>query len=90
MEGPSFQHQLRLVLQLVEALQHLHQRGITHRDVKPHNILVFNGGRTVKLADFGVSTSIAEAKHAFRSIPLSSSCNVLDSNSSWLVMMGHD
>ncbi|CAI2374314.1 unnamed protein product [Moneuplotes crassus] len=38
--------------QLVEALDHLHQKGISHRDIKPENILL-NKNFDLKLTDFG-------------------------------------
>jgi serine/threonine protein kinase len=40
--------------QLGRALQHTHQRGVVHRDVKPANILLDDQGRP-KLADFGIA-----------------------------------
>jgi CHASE2 domain-containing sensor protein len=43
---------VRIGLALTEALEFLHQRGLTHRDIKPQNI-IFVGGRP-KLADFGL------------------------------------
>ena len=43
-----------LIAQVAEALNHAHQSGIIHRDVKPSNILVRKDGTTV-LTDFGLA-----------------------------------
>jgi serine/threonine protein kinase len=45
---------LGLVMQICEALQFAHDRGVVHRDIKPGNILVDRSGR-VKIADFGLA-----------------------------------
>ncbi|MBI5670576.1 MAG: protein kinase [Chloroflexi bacterium] len=45
--------QVRLLVQMLQALAYLHRRGITHRDLKPSNVLVVGG--QVKVLDFGLS-----------------------------------
>src|SRR3954468_5036286 len=50
---------LRIGLALCGALQHAHERGVVHRDVKPHNVIVPDAPRSAagvaKLADLGVA-----------------------------------
>ncbi len=41
-------------MQILRALQHAHDKGIVHRDVKPQNIMVLSDG-TIKVADFGIA-----------------------------------
>jgi serine/threonine protein kinase len=42
---------------LCEALDHAHARGVVHRDIKPQNVLVTEGGEPrAKLMDFGIAT----------------------------------
>lgn len=45
---------LRLFVQVCDAIAFAHARGVIHRDLKPHNILVEMGGRP-RLLDFGVA-----------------------------------
>ena len=57
--GPlPIQHVLRYGIQIAEALQQAHRAGITHRDLKPGNIMITSGG--AKLLDFGLAKSIHE------------------------------
>ena len=46
------------VRDILLSLQYLHAKGIVHRDIKPHNVLLTESGKC-KLADFGAATYIA-------------------------------
>jgi tetratricopeptide (TPR) repeat protein/tRNA A-37 threonylcarbamoyl transferase component Bud32 len=56
----SVVERLGLFLQICQAVQHAHQKGIIHRDIKPSNILVtLNDGVAVpKVIDFGISKAM--------------------------------
>ena len=45
---------LRLFLQIARAVQYVHEKGLIHRDLKPTNCFVDEGGR-IKVGDFGLS-----------------------------------
>ena len=45
---------VNFTIQILRGLQHAHDKGIVHRDVKPQNIMVL-GDRTIKVTDFGIA-----------------------------------
>ena len=58
----SIEQRLDLFVQICHAIQHAHQKGIIHRDVKPSNILVMVADDVPmpKVIDFGIAKAIAE------------------------------
>ncbi|MBQ2388597.1 MAG: serine/threonine protein kinase, partial [Clostridia bacterium] len=45
---------LYFAVQILRALQHSHDKGIVHRDIKPQNIMLLRDG-TIKVTDFGIA-----------------------------------
>ena len=50
----NWKEALHFATQITKALSHAHSRGIIHRDIKPHNIMILKDG-SVKVADFGIA-----------------------------------
>ncbi len=50
----NWREALHFITQVMRGLSHAHSRGIIHRDIKPHNIMVLRDG-SVKVADFGIA-----------------------------------
>ena len=58
----NWREALHFITQITKALGHAHSRGIIHRDIKPHNVMVLRDG-SVKVADFGIAR-VASGGHS--------------------------
>jgi len=50
----SFETAYEILTQLLRAVAHAHDQGVIHCDIKPENVLMFEGNR-IRLADFGIA-----------------------------------
>src|SRR5256885_14436165 len=69
LRGAGYLAIVPVLLEIAQALEHAHERGVIHRDLKPANVL-FDAHGHAKLADFGASGQVLDAGSAIpRSLP---------------------
>jgi len=56
----NWKETLHFGMQIGKALEHAHSRGIVHRDIKPHNVMVLKNG-SVKVTDFGIARVMSKS-----------------------------
>ena len=52
----SLRETVVIATQMLRALQHAHEKGVVHRDIKPQNIMLLRDNKTIKVADFGIAS----------------------------------
>ncbi len=70
LRGAGYLAVVPVLLEIAQALEYAHERGVVHRDLKPGNVLLDARGR-VKVADFGASARLAAPVGGVESRPLS-------------------
>src|SRR6266853_1970603 len=60
LRGAGYLAVVPVLLEIAQALEHAHERGVIHRDLKPANVL-FDARGHAKLADFGASCQVLDA-----------------------------
>ena len=56
----NWKETLHFAMQIAKGLDHAHSRGIVHRDIKPHNVMVLKNG-SVKVMDFGIARVMSKS-----------------------------
>src|SRR5665213_3072395 len=58
---------IQIAVEVLEALEYIHQNGVVHRDLKPENIMVDHAGN-VKLIDFGIASDAAARRLTYANV----------------------
>ncbi|MBV8489659.1 MAG: serine/threonine protein kinase, partial [Candidatus Eremiobacteraeota bacterium] len=57
---------LGYIREVLEALEYANAQGVVHRDIKPSNIMIVEGGKHVKLTDFGLARRASDVTQTTR------------------------
>ena len=57
---PSYPVRMRILNEILDAVEYLHMKGILHNDLKPDNVLIDSVGGHIKIIDFGLAENASE------------------------------
>ncbi|MCD6413227.1 MAG: serine/threonine protein kinase [Elusimicrobia bacterium] len=58
---------IRIIIQILDAVDYIHSKGVIHQDLKPENIVLLKNGR-IKIIDFGLAYSVNSKNIAWKSL----------------------
>ncbi|HTX60361.1 MAG TPA: protein kinase [Verrucomicrobiae bacterium] len=62
----GYKQALGYICEVLEALEYANSQGVIHRDIKPSNIMILEGGKHVKLTDFGLARRASDVTQTTR------------------------
>ena len=62
----GYKQALLYVAEVLEALEYANAEGVIHRDIKPSNVMIVEGGKHVKLTDFGLARRASDVTQTTR------------------------
>ncbi|MGE0583026.1 MAG: protein kinase [Steroidobacteraceae bacterium] len=76
LRGVAYTRIVPALIEIAQALEHAHGRGVVHRDLKPGNVLLDEAGHTL-IADFGVASTAGGSPYADHGSPFCASPQAL-------------
>lgn len=73
----GLRERVELLVSVCDAVQHAHQKGVTHRDLKPGNIIVSEADGRPKVLDFGIARTTASGPEEERAATMTGATQII-------------